>query len=154
MDIRTHLLLPLIANNYEIIPTHKSFVFICSQIFSISNYPYLNVRKCFPKVIIRIFRVCRKFFRVRPCLQFCLMSMKLSITFFYICTFVCTQFYQFKLICFFFFNLVPSSEETSFLTTFYDPYFSHQSLHTYYTLQILSPWVFMSRKVPDFVEDY
>ena len=33
------------------------------------SYPYLNVRKRFPKVIIRIFRVRRKFFRVRPCLS-------------------------------------------------------------------------------------
>ena len=40
MDIRTHLHLPLIANIYEIIPTHKLSVFICSQIFSKSNYPY------------------------------------------------------------------------------------------------------------------
>ena len=66
--ITIYLLLPLIANIYEIIPTHKLSVFICSQIFSKSNYPYLNVRKRFPKVIIRIFRVRRKFFRVRPCL--------------------------------------------------------------------------------------
>ena len=33
-----------------------------------SHYLYLNVRKRFPKVIIRIFRVRIKFFRVRPCL--------------------------------------------------------------------------------------
>ena len=70
--ITIYLLLPLIANIYEIIPTHKLSVFICSQIFSKSNYPYLNVRKRFPKVIIRIFRVRRKFFRVRPCLIQCL----------------------------------------------------------------------------------
>ena len=62
------LLLPLIANIYKIIPTHKLSVFIYSQIFSKSKYPYLNVRKRFPKVIIRTFRVRRKFFRVRPCL--------------------------------------------------------------------------------------
>ena len=67
--ITIYLLLPLIANIYEIIPTHKLSVFICSQIFSKSNYPYLNVRKRFPKVIIRIFRVRRKFFRVRPCIH-------------------------------------------------------------------------------------
>ena len=34
-----------------------------------------------------------------------------------------------------FFNVVPSSEETSFWTTFYGIYFSH--LNTYYTLQIM-----------------
>ena len=35
----------------------------------------------------------------------------------------------------FFFNLVPSGEETSFLTTFYDLYFSHHYAHI--TLQIM-----------------
>ena len=34
-----------------------------------SSYPYLDVRKRFPKVIIRIFQVRRNFFRVRPCLK-------------------------------------------------------------------------------------
>ena len=62
--------LTLYANIYKIIPTHKLSVFICSQIFSKSNYPYLNVRKHFLKVIIRIFRVRRKFFRVRPSLAY------------------------------------------------------------------------------------
>ena len=36
-------LLPLIANIYKIIPAHKLSIFICSQIFSKSNYTYLNV---------------------------------------------------------------------------------------------------------------
>ena len=67
-DICYQFLLPLLANIYKIIPTHKLSVFICWQILSKSNYPYLNVRKHFPKVIVHNFRVRRKFFRVRPCL--------------------------------------------------------------------------------------
>ena len=51
---------------------------------------------------------------------------------------VCKSFLLFhflNLFCFFVF-LVPSCEETSFLTTFYGLYFRHH-LHTYYTLQIM-----------------
>ena len=64
--ILTNPIFMINLRNLTCISLYLLSVFICSQIFSKSNYLYLNVHKNFPKVIIRIFRVRRKFLRIRP----------------------------------------------------------------------------------------